>query len=142
MLVKGCLTLLSGFDTIEAEWRDFPMKLTKKQEKMRAVADALALVYPDAVCALHWEGEPWKLLIMGCLSAQCTDARVNLVAKELFAVYPRPRDLADADLSDLSAAPRLSAASGKKVFCLCPHLSLLCAGLHLSFPHYGLWADA
>ena len=82
------------------------MKSTKKQEKMRKVADALALVYPDATCALHWEGEPWRLLIMGCLSAQCTDARVNLVAKELFSAYPTPRDLADADLSELESILR------------------------------------
>lgn len=77
------------------------MKPTKKQEKMRNVADVLARVYPDATCALHWEGEPWRLLIMGCLSAQCTDARVNLTAKDLFSVYPTPRDLADADLAEL-----------------------------------------
>ena len=82
------------------------MKPTKKQEQMREVASRLSNVYPDALCALHWEGEPWKLLIMGCLSAQCTDARVNLVAKELFCAYPTPRDLADAELIELETILR------------------------------------
>ncbi|MBQ7173813.1 MAG: endonuclease III [Clostridia bacterium] len=73
---------------------------------MRAVADRLAAVYPDAACALKWDDDPWKLLIMGCLSAQCTDARVNLTAKELFSLYPTPGDMADADLAELEAILR------------------------------------
>ena len=52
--------------------------------------------YPDAECALKYGGEPWKLLVMGRLSAQCTDARVNIVCEELFSVFPTARELADA----------------------------------------------
>lgn len=54
--------------------------------------------YPDAECALKYGGEPWKLLVMGRLSAQCTDARVNIVCEELFAAFPTARALADAPL--------------------------------------------
>ena len=73
--------------------------------KGRAVAEALAELYPDAVCSLEWN-EPWQLLIMGRLSAQCTDARVNLVCRELFARYPTADAVADADLPELEAIIR------------------------------------
>ena len=59
--------------------------------------------YPDAECALHYEGDPWKLLVMGRLSAQCTDARVNLVCEELFEKYPTYHDMAECDLSELES---------------------------------------
>lgn len=68
--------------------------------------DALKSVYPDASCALLWEGDPWKLLLMARLSAQCTDKRVNIVCTELFAAYPTPRALADAELSDVEQIVR------------------------------------
>ncbi len=77
--------------------------MTQKQKKERilAIAERLKEIYPDALCALEWGGEPWKLLIMGRLSAQCTDARVNIVCRELFSVYPTPEAIASAELSDL-----------------------------------------
>jgi endonuclease-3 len=46
---------------------------------------------------------PWQLLVATRLSAQCTDARVNMVTTELFAKYPGPRELAEAELSELEA---------------------------------------
>ena len=61
---------------------------------MALIVARLKEVYPDAVCALEWEGDPWRLLIMGMLSAQCTDARVNIVCKELFAKYPNAKAMA------------------------------------------------
>ena len=72
--------------------------MTKKQkrERMSLICEKLKEVYPEALCALEWEGDPWKLLIMGRLSAQCTDARVNLVCRELFAAYPTPEAMAQA----------------------------------------------
>ncbi|MBE6601806.1 MAG: endonuclease III [Ruminococcaceae bacterium] len=72
-----------------------------KKQRMSQITEALKAVYPQAACALEWNGEPWKLLIMGRLSAQCTDARVNLVCKELFERYPTPKELAEAPLSEL-----------------------------------------
>jgi len=73
----------------------------EKKERINRIADALALLYPDALCALEWQNDPWKLLIMGRLSAQCTDARVNLVCRDLFAHYPTPKALSDAPISDI-----------------------------------------
>ncbi len=55
-------------------------------------------------CALESGGEPWKLLVMARLSAQCTDARVNAVSVELFKRYPTPEDMAGADIYELEEA--------------------------------------
>ena len=77
------------------------MTQREKRERMAEIAAELAKLYPEALCALEWQNDPWKLLIMGRLSAQCTDARVNLVCRELFDRYPTPRELADAPLSDI-----------------------------------------
>ena len=69
---------------------------------MAQVVSALKNVYPDAACALKWGGDdPWRLLVMGRLSAQCTDARVNLTAPELFAAYPNAQAMANAALPEL-----------------------------------------
>ena len=65
-----------------------------------AVVTALEEIYPDAVCSLESE-EPWQLLCAVRLSAQCTDARVNLVTKELFKRFPTLSSLADGDLREI-----------------------------------------
>ena len=67
-------------------------KLTKKcaERLARETADALERIYPDAECALVWKGDPWKLLVMGRLSAQCTDKKVNAVSEPLFEKYQTP----------------------------------------------------
>ena len=72
-----------------------------KKELGNLVADKLEALYPDAACSLEYEGEAWKLLVMARLSAQCTDARVNIVSKELFKKYPTQKALANASLTDL-----------------------------------------
>ena len=77
------------------------MTKNQKKERMAAIVAELESVYPEAVCALDWQGEPWKLLVMGRLSAQCTDARVNIVCRELFTKYPTNSDLADAPIEDI-----------------------------------------
>jgi endonuclease-3 len=56
--------------------------------------------FPDAKCALEHE-TPHQLLAATILSAQCTDARVNLVTKSLFRKYPDPASFAHANLSEL-----------------------------------------
>lgn len=78
-------------------------KRTKKEKRELGtfVTAELKKLYPEAVCALEWQGEPWKLLVMGRLSAQCTDARVNIVCRELFSVYPTLHALADAPLEKI-----------------------------------------
>lgn len=58
-------------------------------------------IYPNAQCSLEYGGDPWKLLIAARLSAQCTDARVNLVSVPLFEKYPTVYDMASAKLGEL-----------------------------------------
>ncbi len=78
------------------------MNKKEKRERLRQISEKLKELYPIAECALEYEGDPWKLLIMGRLSAQCTDKRVNLVSKELFSRYPTASDMAAADIEELS----------------------------------------
>ena len=76
-------------------------------KKAAAAVEILKGVYPDAACALEWGGEEgWKLLVMGRLSAQCTDARVNIVCRELFSEFPTLESLADAPIEDIERIVR------------------------------------
>ncbi len=77
-----------------------------KKERARAFCDRLEKLYPDAQCALESGGEAWKLLIMGRLSAQCTDARVNIVCKDLFGKLPTAEAVADCELAELEELVR------------------------------------
>ncbi|MBQ9743782.1 MAG: endonuclease III [Clostridia bacterium] len=77
------------------------MTIKQKKEKINGVVHALKEIYPVALCSLEYGGEGWKLLVMGRLSAQCTDERVNIVCRELFSVYPTMESLADAPLEDI-----------------------------------------
>ena len=70
-----------------------------------ALVNALERIYPDAVCSLESD-EPWKLLCAVRLSAQCTDARVNIVTKELFQRFPTLSSLADGDLEEIERIVR------------------------------------
>ena len=85
--------------------------------RMATIVERLKAVYPHAICALEWGdqhgGDPtfllresWKLLVMGRLSAQCTDARVNVVCKELFDRFPTVHSMADAAVEDIEAIVR------------------------------------
>lgn len=76
------------------------------EKKMTQVVGILKERYPAAECSLEYTGEPWKLLVMGRLSAQCTDARVNTVCSELFEVFPTARALADGDISEIERIVR------------------------------------
>lgn len=73
--------------------------MEKKELALAAVAE-LEKVYPDAVCSLVYE-KPYELLMSTRLSAQCTDARVNIVTEVLFQKYPTLRSIAEADLADV-----------------------------------------
>ena len=70
------------------------------KEKALAVIDLLKQRYPDALCALQYEKD-YELMIAVRLSAQCTDARVNLVTPALFSAYPTLEAMANADISDV-----------------------------------------
>lgn len=70
------------------------------KEKVSAIIDALKARYPQSMCALHYDKD-YELMISVRLSAQCTDARVNLITPALFAAYPTLEDMAQADISDV-----------------------------------------
>ena len=70
------------------------------KEKVTAIIDILKARYPDALCALHYQKD-YELMIAVRLSAQCTDARVNLVTPALFAAYPTLEAMAAADIADV-----------------------------------------
>ena len=70
------------------------------EEKVRSIIDILKNRYPQALCALQYEKD-YELMIAVRLSAQCTDARVNLVTPALFAAYPTLEDMAEANISDV-----------------------------------------
>lgn len=75
-----------------------------KKERAIAVIQLLEEKYPDALCSLEYNTEkPYELLIATRLSAQCTDARVNLVTKPLFEKYTSLEQLAYAELSDIES---------------------------------------
>ena len=77
--------------------------MTKKEKKARLaeICTRLAEIYPAAECALEYGGDPWKLLVMGRLSAQCTDARVNIVCRDLFDRFPTAQAMATGDLAEI-----------------------------------------
>ena len=73
--------------------------MKNKKLSKKALADEfsarLKKIYPTAECALEYEGDPWRLLVMARLSAQCTDKRVNEVSRKLFLEIPTPQDAAN-----------------------------------------------
>lgn len=70
------------------------------KEKVYDIIDTLKQLYPDALCALHYSKD-YELMIAVRLSAQCTDARVNLVTPALFERYPSLEAMAQAEVSDV-----------------------------------------
>ena len=73
--------------------------------RSREVARRLAGLYPEAICELTHRNA-YELLAATILSAQCTDARVNMVTPALFAAYPTVDDLAGADPADVEVIIR------------------------------------
>ena len=69
-----------------------------KKERAKLIIERLEQVYPEGICSLDYS-QPHELMIAGRLSAQCTDARVNIVTKELFAEFKTIEDFAKADIS-------------------------------------------
>lgn len=69
----------------------------QKKERAALAVELLKKQYKDAVCSLEYE-TPFQLLIATRLSAQCTDARVNLVTPALFSAFPTAEKMANADI--------------------------------------------
>ena len=70
--------------------------------KIQSIIDILKSRYPEAPCALHYSKD-YELMIAVRLSAQCTDARVNLVTPALFAAYPTLEAMASAEITDVES---------------------------------------
>ena len=70
------------------------------KDKALGVIALLKKQYPDALCALQYKKD-YELMIAVRLSAQCTDARVNLVTPALFAAYPTLEAMANAEIADV-----------------------------------------
>ncbi|MGL4552431.1 MAG: endonuclease III [Gemmataceae bacterium] len=82
------------------------MTLTvETRTRARRIERELARLYPEARCSLD-HADPFQLLVATVLSAQCTDARVNLVTPALFARYPDAAALAAAGQDDVEALVR------------------------------------
>ncbi len=75
--------------------------MTKKQRAL-TVCELLKEAYPNAECQLNAD-TPFQLLVATRLSAQCTDARVNLVTPALFEKYPTENEMAEAPLEDIES---------------------------------------
>lgn len=71
-----------------------------KKERVAKLRELLDKAYPDVKCSLDFE-TPVEMLVAVQLSAQCTDARVNIVTKELFKKYKTAEDFANADINEL-----------------------------------------
>jgi len=71
-----------------------------RAERARLIFQRLHQTYPDAACALD-HADAYQLLVATILSAQCTDARVNMVTPAFFVRYPGPEDLARADRAEV-----------------------------------------
>lgn len=73
--------------------------MTKKQRVLNVI-ELLKKEYPNAICSLN-SSNAFELLVAVRLSAQCTDARVNLVTPSLFERYKTLDDYANADVNDI-----------------------------------------
>jgi endonuclease-3 len=80
-------------------------RLETKPDRVTAILKILHDTYPDVECALNHHS-PWELLVATILSAQCTDARVNMVTPKLFETYPSPKAMSEAPIEALEALIR------------------------------------
>ncbi|MCR5271414.1 MAG: endonuclease III [Lachnospiraceae bacterium] len=76
--------------------------LKAKKERVHKIIDLLKEEYPKTDCTLDFD-DAWKLLVSVRLAAQCTDARVNVVVKDLYKVFPTMEDLAFASPEEIEA---------------------------------------
>ena len=77
----------------------------RKKERALAIIELLKKEYPYTGCSLEYD-EPWKLLVSVRLAAQCTDARVNVVVKDLYEKFPTVEALAKASVEAIEEIVR------------------------------------
>jgi endonuclease III len=107
LATRGSDLLLNGLPKLLAasELRRYPVCMNPLQLRVRKILKILGQLYPDAHCALDYRN-PLELLVATILSAQCTDARVNMVTPDLFQRYPDAAAFAAADQEQLEQAIR------------------------------------
>ena len=91
---------IAASEPTSAKRRPGKTKKPLAPERVAAILDTLQRTYPGVVCALHHRNA-WELTVATILSAQCTDARVNIVTPALFHAYPTPAAMAVAEIEDL-----------------------------------------
>jgi endonuclease-3 len=79
-----------------------PESAAQRNERAEVIAHILFKEYPKDQTALSY-GDPFQLVVAVILSAQCTDARVNLVTPKLFSRFSTPNDFAGADITELES---------------------------------------
>jgi endonuclease-3 len=77
-----------------------PKNAAERAARIKKILATLDKMYPGVTCALH-HSNAWELLVATILSAQCTDARVNMVTPGLFKKFPTPTDFAHAPLVEI-----------------------------------------
>ena len=96
----------------------------RKKERVAIVIERLKKEYPGADCTLDYN-EAWKLLVSVRLAAQCTDERVNIIVKDLFAKYPGVNELAEAEPEDIEAIVRPCGLGKSKARDICNRIGLV-----------------
>ena len=105
------------------------------RERAACIVSVLKEIYPQAVCALEYASDPWKLLVQGRLSAQCTDKRVNIVSVPLFEKYPTAADMAAADFDELAEIVRPCGLYRTKAQNLIDASKMICEKFGGELPH-------
>lgn len=78
--------------------------MNRKKQALEIIK-RLKEAYPDSDCTLDYD-DAWKLLVSVRLAAQCTDARVNVVVKDLYEKFPTMESLAEAGVSEIEEIVR------------------------------------
>jgi endonuclease III len=78
-----------------------PKKAAERAQRLQKILEGLDLLFPEVTCELVHE-DAWQLLVATILSAQCTDARVNMVTPALFRKYPTIQDFAAVSQDELA----------------------------------------
>src|SRR5271166_3781386 len=92
-------------------------------ERIAEILRRLEATYPEAECALHHRNA-WELLVATILSAQCTDARVNMVTPELFRKFPTPKAMAEASLTAIEEEIRSTGLDRKSTRLNSSHVAI------------------
>ena len=85
------------------------MKMKNKKPKLpntERIIEELKKLYPEALCSLEYDGDPWRLLVAARLSAQCTDERVNIVCKPLFKRFPDAQSVIEGTVAEIEEIVR------------------------------------